>query len=152
MLTRRTLLEMTLAVPALALAARPLRAGEAQVYAEGGIAIRGADPVCFHTEGRVIMGHSKEALMWDGAIWLFAGAANREMFEMNPKAYAPRYGGYCAFDLSRGVLSSTVPEAWTIHDGDLYLTHSLDTRAQWRHDIPGYVARADANWPGILES
>jgi len=150
MLTRRTFLGMTLATPYLALATREAVAGEAKVFAEGGLAIRGADAVAFFTEADMIMGRADEALLWDGAIWRFASAHNRELFEMNPTAYAPRYGGYCAFDLSRGNLSSTVPEAWTVHDGVLYLTHSLDIRAQWRRDIPGNIARADAHWPGIL--
>lgn len=148
--SRRRIIAMTLTLPSLMLASRPALAAGDWIYSEGGLAIRGADPVGFFAEGAVVMGHEDVALMWGGAVWLFASVANRERFEMNPKAYAPRYGGYCAFDLSRGHLSSTLPETWTIHEDRLYLTHNLEIRDQWRRDIPGNIARADANWPEIL--
>ena len=37
-----------------------------------------------------------------------------------------------------------------LHEGKLYLNFNTDVRARWSQDIPGYVAKADANWPGVL--
>lgn len=37
------------------------------------------------------------------------------MFEANPEAYAPQYGGYCAYAVSKGDTATTDPEAWTIY-------------------------------------
>ncbi len=68
----------------------------------------------------------------------------------NPEAYAPQYGGYCAYALSQGALASSVPEAWTIHEGKLYLNYSVNVRQIWSQDIPENIARADAQWPAIL--
>jgi hypothetical protein len=43
-----------------------------------------------------------------------------------------------------------VPEAWAIVDDRLYLNYSRRVQRQWSRDIPGNIARADANWPGVL--
>ncbi|MFT4743428.1 MAG: hypothetical protein ACI91Z_001403, partial [Yoonia sp.] len=90
------------------------------------------------------------SLMWKGAQWRFSSAGNLDIFEANPMAYAPQYGGYCAFALSKGALATTDPDAWTIYDGKLYLNYSTNVRKIWSQDIPGNIALADANWPTIL--
>jgi hypothetical protein len=34
-------------------------------------------------------------------------------------------------------------------DGRLYLNFSKDVQADWERDIPGHIAKADKNWPGL---
>lgn len=150
MLTRRMLLSAAAAAPAAALFSRPAQAAEPYLFSVDGVAIRGADPVAFFTEGAPVIGSPDHALMWEGATWHFASAENMEMFMADPRAYAPQYGGYCAFALSKGSLASSVPEAWTVHDGKLYLNYSVNVRQVWSEDIPGNIALADAQWPAIL--
>jgi YHS domain len=87
---------------------------------------------------------------YKGATWRFASAENRAAFEADPAKYAPQYGGYCAYAVSQGNTAKAEPDAWTIHDGKLYLNYDKNVQARWEKDIPGYVAAADANWPGIL--
>ena len=153
MLNRRTLiLGMAAAAPATWLLTRPAMAATAPVFSDGGLAIRGADPVAYFTEGGPVAGDPAHSLMWEGTIWQFASAENMATFEMNPTAYAPQFGGYCAFAMSRGYIASTVPEAWTIHEGKLYLNYSLSVRDLWSTDIPGNIAAANGHWPGILEA
>lgn len=145
--TRRSFLIMAsagLLLPSAALAGRP------RTYATLGYAIGGFDPVAYFTEGAPVEGSNAWLLMWNGAIWRFANERNRLRFEMNPQAFAPRYGGYCAYAVAQGATASTVPEAWTVQEGRLYLNYSLDVRSLWRQDIPGNIARADENWPGVL--
>ena len=150
MLSRRMLLSAAAAAPAAALFTRPAMAAEPATFAVNGIAIRGADPVAFFTEGAPVIGKSDYALSWEGATWRFASAGHMELFMGNPTAYAPKYGGYCAFALSRGSLATTVPEAWSIYEGKLYLNFSVNVRQVWSEDIPGNIAKADANWPSVL--
>ncbi len=150
MLSRRTLLLSAAATPAAALFSTPAMAAEPMIFAIGGIAIRGADTVAFFTQGALVEGSSNYAVIWDGATWYFASLANMEMFLANPTAYAPQYGGYCAFTLSRGALATSVSEAWTVYDNKLYLNHSLVVRQTWMEDVPGNIALADAQWPTIL--
>ena len=150
MLTRRMLLTAAAAAPAAAFLSRPAMAAEPSVFTEDGIAIRGADPVAFFTEGAPVQGDPANALMWEGATWHFASMENMETFLADPNAYAPQYGGYCAFALSRGSLASSVPEAWTIHEDKLYLNYSVNVRQVWLEDVPGNIAKADENWPTVL--
>lgn len=151
MLTRRTLLTAAVAAaPAAAFLTRPAMAAEPEVFSEGGIAIRGADPVAFFTEGAPVTGSPDHALMWNGTTWHFASAENMELFIADPSAYAPQYGGYCAFAMASGYIASTVPEAWTVHEGKLYLNYSTSIRGRWERDIPGNIEKADANWPTAL--
>jgi hypothetical protein len=147
--TRRTLILQAAALPVLALA-RPARAAEPEVFAPGGMALGGTDPVGYFTRGGPVAGTAANALRWRGAMWYFATAESRAAFEMDPTAYAPRFGGYCAWAVAQGYLAPSLPEAWTIHEGRLYLNASLAVRRRWLRDIPGFVARAEANWPAVL--
>lgn len=152
MISRRSLLLAASAAPFAALAARPALAATPEIYAEGGIAIDGSDAVAYFTEGAPVAGSAEHEVMWKGATWRFASEANRAAFEADPTAYAPQYGGYCAFALAQGYIAPTVPAAWTIHEGKLYLNFSRRVRRQWERDIPGNIARGDANWPDILSA
>ena len=102
--------------------------------------------------GKPIAGSQDHALDWNGSRWLFSSAENKAAFMENPEAYAPKYGGYCAFAMSKGYVAPTVPEAWTIVDGKLYLNFSLGVRTRWEKDIPGNIAAADGHWPKPLEN
>lgn len=148
-LTRRSLAGLALAMPALVLS-RPAVAAEPEVFQSMGIAINGTDPVAYFKDGAPVAGSMVHRLAWHGAGWVFASEQNRVDFESDPLAFAPRFGGYCALAASKGALAPTIPEAWTIHEGRLYLNANLRAREIWLQDIPGNVAAAEANWPAIL--
>ena len=150
MLTRRTLLTAVLAAPAATLLTRPALAMEPETFAEAGVAIRGADPVAYWTEGAPVIGSTDHALMWKGAAWHFASAQNMAMFEADPMRYAPAYGGYCAYAAAQGYVATSVPEAWSIEQDRLFLNFSIGVRRRWLRDVPGNIAAGDANWPAIL--
>lgn len=135
----------------LALVFAPLTfAAEAPVFTTGDGAIRGYDPVAYFTLGEPTRGSDQFTASWQGATYKFASAANLELFKAEPAAYAPQYGGYCAYAASKGATAGTVPDAWTIVEGKLYLNYSLGVRQRWRKDIPGHVRAADRNWPAVL--
>ncbi|MEM9783244.1 MAG: YHS domain-containing (seleno)protein [Pseudomonadota bacterium] len=116
-----------------------------------GTAIDGTDPVSYFTEGRPVEGSSDFTYEWNGATWRFASAENREAFIADPARYAPQYGGYCAWAVSQGYTASTTPEAWAIVDDKLYLNYSASVQETWNKDVPGFIASADENWPGVIE-
>jgi hypothetical protein len=145
--TRRDLLALAAAAAALPQSAR---AAEPPVFQRRGRALGGTDPVAYFTRRAPVPGEDVHALDWMGARWVFANAANRDAFAADPDAHAPAFGGYCAFAASRGYLAPTIPEAWDIHDGRLYLNASLRARDLWRAELPGVIAAGEANWPAIL--
>ncbi len=150
-LTRRSLLVVALLLPVAGTILRPALAEEPEVFAPDGLAIDGYDPVAYFTENRAVQGTAAHALRWRGAMWYFADSRNMESFEMNPLAYAPQYGGYCAYALAEGSVASSEPEVFTIHDGQLFLNNSETVRAVWRQDMSSNIRKANANWPGILQ-
>ena len=124
----------------------------AGVFVENDIAIRGADPVAYFTEGNYVAGSADYIYEWGGAVWQFASAENRDLFASSPGQYAPQYGGFCAWAVSQGYTAPVDPTAWEIVDGKLYLNFDARIQRRWQQDIPGNIARADQNWPGVLSN
>ncbi|MEM9807393.1 MAG: YHS domain-containing (seleno)protein [Cyanobacteria bacterium P01_D01_bin.56] len=120
------------------------------VFADDGVAILGADPVAYFTAGEYTPGSEEFTHEWEGATWQFASAENRDLFAANPEEYAPQYGGFCAYAVSQGNTAPIEPTAWEIVDGKLYLNFNDKIQKRWSKDIPGYIAQADQNWPGVL--
>lgn len=124
-------------------------AAASEIFTNWGSAIRGYDPVAYFTQGKPVKGSSDYEYEWKGATWRFSSAEHRDAFKANPEKYAPQYGGHCAWAVSQGYTASTVPEAWRIVDGKLYLNYSLGVKATWEQDVPGNIAKGDKNWPGL---
>ena len=126
-------------------------AARAAVFSTGDGAIRGYDPVAYFTDSRAVRGQRELSYRWNGADWYFSSQENLDRFKREPNRYAPQYGGHCAFAMSKGSYASSDPQAWTIHDGKLYLNYSKSIRRKWSKNIPQYVAQADRNWMRLRE-
>jgi hypothetical protein len=124
----------------------------ARVNADAGLAVRGTDVVAYATEGRPVPGSAAFAHEWQGATWRFASAAHRDRFAADPARHAPAYGGFCAWAVSEGYTAPIDPAAWKIVDGRLFLNYDRAVQRRWERDIPGRIARADANWPRLAAS
>jgi YHS domain-containing protein len=96
-----------------------------------------------------VPGRAEFAHDWGGVAWRFASAANRDLFAADPARYAPAYGGFCAYAVSEGYTAPIDPAAWRIVDGRLFLNFDRGVQRRWERDIPGRIARADANWPRV---
>lgn len=143
--TRRTTLGMlatTLATPAFAM--------KPKVFETDAGAIRGYDPVAYFAEKGPVKGSDAHTSVHNGATFKFASAENKATFDADPATYAPQYGGYCSYAVSKGYTATTDPDAWSIVDNKLYLNYSKSVRLIWKQDIPGNIQKADANWPGVL--
>jgi len=127
-------------------------AAENPVFTGGGdYAINGYDSVAYHLEMEPVKGDSDFTTTWQGAVWRFKSAENRDLFQSDPERWAPKYGGYCAWAVSNNYTAKTDPKAWSIVDDRLYLNYSRSVRKKWSKDIPGNIKRGDANWPQVLD-
>lgn len=115
------------------------------------LAVSGYDPVAYFTQDKPVEGSSNHEYEWNGATWRFSSAENLNSFRANPEAYAPQYGGYCAWAVSQGYTASSDPDVWRIVDGRLFLNYSKDVQQKWEKDVPGFIAKADMNWPKVLD-
>lgn len=117
----------------------------------GDLALGGYDAVAYFSEGGPQRGSREFEHRWRGAAWRFASEANRARFAAEPERFAPRYGGYCAWAVSRGYTAAGDPLLWKIVDEKLYLNYNKKAQSQWEEDIPGNIARADENWPTLVD-
>jgi hypothetical protein len=53
--------------------------------------------------------------------------------------------------VAKGSTANIDPEAWKVVDGKLYLNYNKSIQKKWEKDIAGFIAKADANWPGVLD-
>ncbi len=148
-MNRRSLLAFSILAPLLS---SPAFAGKAEIFTGlvEGVAAGGYDAVSYFS-GAPTEGSAEYKTEWKGVEWRFASAANRDTFIATPEKYAPQYGGYCAYAVSKGSTAKGDPTAWTVNDGKLYLNYSTAVRDTWKMDILGNVAAANANWPKVLE-
>lgn len=116
-----------------------------------GVAMDGYDVTAYFTGGAPARGRAEFEYRWNGAVWRFASAANRDHFAQTPQRYAPQFGGYCAWAVSRGYTATIDPEAWRIVDGRLYLNYSKRVQRMWEEDLRGNIAKGEANWPRVLD-
>lgn len=124
--------------------------GAEPTYTKDGLALSGYDAVAYFTESKAVKGSPQFEHQWSGARWRFASAAHRDAFAASPEQYAPQYGGYCAYAVSRNYTAPTDPEAWTVVEGKLYLNYDKTVRGLWKKELPEAIQRADRNWPGVL--
>lgn len=142
---KRIALAVLLAIATAAFAVEPVNKTRLR-----GLAIDGYDPVAYFTMGKPVKGSSDFEHEWRNATWRFASAAHRDTFARSPEKYAPQYGGYCAYGVSRGYAVGIDPAAWKIVGGRLYLNYNKEVQQEWQKDIPGHIKKADANWPKVL--
>jgi len=112
------------------------------------VAIGGYDAVSYHQD-EPAPGAARFSHFWNGAVWYFASAENRDVFAEAPGAFAPAYDGYCAYAASQGYKAAGDPNIWRVVDGTLYLNVSDRAQELWVADIPGHIEAADDNWPRI---
>jgi YHS domain-containing protein len=112
------------------------------------LTLNGFDPVSYFLEGGPAAGSARFELSWGGRVWRFANGANREAFRDDPRAYAPRLGGYDAAGILDGRLVDADPLVFAVIGARLYLFRDAGRRARFLAD-PGLAEQAEAAWPGL---
>lgn len=116
-----------------------------------GVGAGGHDVVAYFRAGRPVAGSELITHSWNGAVWRFASAANRDAFIAAPERYAPAYGGHCSWAASQGYKAKGDPNNWKIVGGRLFLNYNSDVQRKWEADVPRLVARADENWSTLRQ-
>ncbi len=113
-------------------------------------AVGGYDVVSFFS-GKPIIGNDALTETYMGAVWYFSTQANRDLFKTNPEAFAPQYGGYCAWAIAKNKLARGSAKHWHVEDGKLYLNFNKKIKKRWDKDRAEFIIQADGYWPEILE-
>lgn len=115
---------------------------------KNGLAIGGYDPVAFFTQSKPVKGSAQFQSSYKGATYYFASAADKATFDAAPAKYEPQFGGFCA---SRGKIVPIDVDAFQIVNGRLLLQYDLDVKDKFNKDQAGNLAKADQNWPDLVE-
>ncbi|MEO8762886.1 MAG: YHS domain-containing (seleno)protein [Ginsengibacter sp.] len=124
-------------------------AQKSEVFNPSNGAIHGYDPVAYFKESKPVKGDPKLSLSWKGASWNFSNQQNLDAFKSSPETYAPQYGGYCAYGLTKGKKVPASPDAWAISNGKLYLNYDKDVQAKWKENQKENIEIANSKWPTV---
>jgi YHS domain-containing protein len=136
---------MALVLPALAQSKSLLNLDKS------GLAIQGYDPVAFFADNKPVKGKPEFQSVHSGATYRFASREHKDLFDKDPAKYEPVFGGFCAYGVSRNKLVEIDVEAFQVVDGKLLLQYSKGVRNDFNKDTKGNLAKAESNWPGLVE-
>lgn len=115
-----------------------------------GLAIDGFDPVAYFVERGPRLGRPELEFRYADANWRFANEGNRAAFAAHPDIYMPRFGGYDATAVARGIGTAGHPRVWRIVGQRLYLFYSEEARLAFIRNSDGVVEAAERHWPEVL--
>lgn len=116
------------------------------------LAISGYDPVAYFPEGggKPAKGDPKITAQYNGAVYQFTSAANRDRFLANPARYEPAHGGWCSWAMREGDKVEVDPRSFIVKGGRLFLFYNgllADTRSKWlKGDFAAEAREADEHW------
>ncbi len=118
-----------------------------ETNAASGIALHGFDPISYFGAGEAAAGDPEISYQWKDATWQFSSEANKARFIESPDRYAPQFGGFCAFAVSKGFTADPSPDAWHIVDDKLFVFADTNVRDQWVTALPdGSLVQSEKQW------
>jgi YHS domain-containing protein len=119
---------------------------EDAINQKNGVALDGYDAVVYFTREEAVKGSEQISYKWKGVLWYFSSEENRKMFKKNPQHYAPQYGGFCAFAMSKGSKADVNPRVFMIYEDRLYLNYNGSAQRYWQQSLSDNIKKADYNW------
>ena len=112
-----------------------------------GLILKGYDAVAYFRQGKPVKGNPAYESSYQGATYLFASSADKADFDKDPAKYTPRYGGFCSYAVTIGVLSDVDgSDAFAVYKGKLYLCGNQGALKEFKTNIDSNIEKADANW------
>jgi YHS domain-containing protein len=106
----------------------------------------GADTVAYFTDNRFVQGSPEHRSEYQGVDFHFSSAANKALFDANPTAYVPQYGGYCTNGIVFGIPWGGNAEDFIVHNGKLYIFGGKTSKQAVLLDLENNLALADKYW------
>jgi len=106
----------------------------------------GADVVAYFTEKRYVPGSPEFSSEFEGVDFHFASAEHKAMFEADPAAFVPQYGGYCTNGIAFGIPWGGNAEDFLVRDGKLYIFGGELSQKAFMLDFDANLALADRYW------
>ncbi len=106
----------------------------------------GADVVAYFTENRYMQGSPAYRSEYETVDFYFSSAANKALFDANPTAYLPQYGGYCANGIAFGIPWGGNAEDFILHDGKLYIFGGELSKKAYLLDLDNNIRLSEKYW------
>ncbi|MFT7518024.1 MAG: YHS domain-containing protein, partial [Kiritimatiellia bacterium] len=78
-----------------------------------GVAIDGYDVMAYRRGGPVV-GSSEHSMNYAGTTWYFSSEENLGAFAVAPATFAPQFGGYCSYAVSKGFTAASNPTVFAL--------------------------------------
>ena len=114
------------------------------------VAIGGYDAVSYFTEDAPVKGSSEYTAVYQNTIYQFSSKKNRKLFKADPAKYAPQFGGFCAYGVTKHRKFDADPEAYKIVDGKLYLNLNKSVQKRWLKDEAENISEGSEIWGEIV--
>lgn len=115
-----------------------------------GVILDGYDTVAFFTDGKPVAGSPAFQSRYQDAVYYFASAAHKALFDGNPEKYKPQFGAWCAYAVSLGRTAPIDVNTFSIVDGRLVVQHNARAVKGWNENPAGNLAKADMYWPSVV--
>ena len=116
---------------------------------KNGVILGGYDAVSYFKQTAPSKGKPEFQSEYNGAIYHFFSAANRDTFVANPSKYAPQYGGFCAYGATLSKKVGIDPNEYEVIDGKLYVQSGRQALKLWQEDTASSIISADDKWSKI---
>jgi len=104
------------------------------------------------------LGNPSYKVVYNNFQFNFISAENQKLFESDPSAYAPQFGGFCAWGVGGEYCQDGYPWAadclgpsgnwghWTIYGGKLYFFYKDEAKDKFMTDPALYAASGEQRW------
>lgn len=106
----------------------------------------GADVVAYFTVNRYVPGNPDFSRQYKGVTFYFSSPDNQALFDADPEAYIPQYGGYCANGIAFGIPWGGNAEDFLLHNGKLYIFGGKLSQQAVMLDLDANLVLADRYW------
>jgi YHS domain-containing protein len=117
------------------------------------LALQGYDPVSYFVN-KPQKGLPTISVQYNGVLYRFANAENKNKFNASPAKYEPAFGGWCAYGFAdRGEKIEVNPETYKIVNGKLYLFYNAffkNTLTKWNKNENNLNKKAQVNWGNVF--
>ena len=142
-------LAATLVITPAAFAADEYNVSNGITLTGNSLGMHGFDPASVIDTASPQIGNAVYTASHDGVDYYFATKAAQEMFETNPAAFLPQFGGFCAYGVFVGKKLDGDVRFADVVDGKLYLFVNAAIFEKYLGNRDEILRVASDKWPGI---
>lgn len=145
-------LTATIALASAAMAADEYNVSNGITLTGNPLGLHGVDPVSMFESEAPRIGDAVYTSEHEGVDYYFASEEARQLFDADPGAYLPQFGGFCAFGVYKGKKLDGDVRFADIVDGKLYLFVNAAIFEQYLANSEEVIRIAYETWPDIVST